>query len=100
MYLMQSATALAHFVASRYAEASSWAQKAFGEQPNSLATLRILAASTSLSGQLDEARKAIARARHLDPNSRISNLKHRVGRFGPDDYARYADALRLAGLPE
>jgi TolB-like protein/tetratricopeptide (TPR) repeat protein len=100
MYLMQSATALAHFVASRYAEASSWAQKAFGEQPNSLATLRILAASTALSGQLDEARKAIARARHLDPNSRISNLKHRVGRFGPDDYARYADALRLAGLPE
>jgi hypothetical protein len=32
---------------------------------------------------------------------RLSNLKDRIGIFRrPEDYAKYADALRRAGLPE
>jgi hypothetical protein len=31
---------------------------------------------------------------------RISNLRDRVGPYRPEDFARYAQALRLAGLPE
>jgi TolB-like protein len=100
MYLMQSATALAHFVAGRYDQAVVWAAKAHREQPNALASLRILAASSALAGRLEEARDAIAKALSLDPNTRISNLKERTGRHPPEDFARYADALRLAGLPE
>jgi hypothetical protein len=59
-----------------------------------------MAATNALSGRLEEAHKAIARGRALDPAMRISNLKDRVGPFQPDDYARYVEALRLAGLPE
>jgi tetratricopeptide (TPR) repeat protein len=101
MFTMQGVTAFAHFSAGRYDEASSWAEKAFWERPNILATLRIAAASNALAGRLEEAQKAVARALELDPDMRLSNLKDRVGVFRrAEDYEKYAGALRQAGLPE
>jgi TolB-like protein len=101
MFSMQGVTAFAHFFAGRYDEASAWAEKAFWERPNILATLRIAAVSNALSGRLEEARKAVARALELDPDMRLSNLKDRIGTFRrPEDFAKYADGLRKAGLPE
>jgi TolB-like protein len=100
MFSMQMVTGLAHFVAGRYADAATWAEKAFREQPNFLSTIRLMAATNALAGRLEEAHKAIARGRSLDPDLRISNLKDRVGPFHPEDFARYAEALRMAGLPE
>ena len=101
MFTMQGVTAFAHFFAGRYEEATSWAEKAFWERPNILATLRVAAASYALAGRLEEARKAVARALELDPDMRLSNLKDRIGIFRhSEDYAKYAEALRKAGLPE
>ena len=101
MFTMQGVTAFAHFMAGRYEEAAAWAEKAFWERPNILATLRIAAASNALAGRLDKAQEAVARALELDPDMRLSNLKERIGIFGqPHDYANYAGALRKAGLPE
>ena len=101
MFTMQGVTAFAHFFAGRYEEATSWAEKAFWERPNILATLRVAAASYALAGRPEEARKAVARALELDPEMRLSNLKDRIGIFRhAEDYAKYADALREAGLPE
>jgi TolB-like protein len=101
MFTMQGVTAFAHFFASRYDEAAAWAEKAFWERPNILATLRIAAASNALAGRQEEAQKAIARALELDPDMRLSNLEYRIGIFRrPEDYAKYAEALRKAGLPE
>jgi TolB-like protein len=101
MFTMQGVTAFAHFFAGRYDEATAWAEKAFWERPNILATLRIAAASNALAGRLEEARKAIGRALELDPEMRVSNLEGRIGWFRrPEDFAKYADALRKAGLPE
>jgi TolB-like protein len=101
MFSMQGVTAFAHFFAGRYDEASAWAEKAFWERPNILATLRIAAVSNALAGRLEEARKAVARALELDPDMRLSNLKDRIGTFRrPEDFAKYADGLRKAGLPE
>src|SRR5262249_48980303 len=100
MFLMQALTGLAHFVAGRYAEAAEWVGKAAREQPRFLGAIRNLAASSALSGRLDEAQKAVARARNLDPDLRISNLRDRVGPFRPADFARFAEGMRLAGLPE
>ncbi len=74
--------------------------KAFRERPNLLATIRLMVASNALSGRLEEAHKVIARGRALDPDLRISNLKDRVGPFHPEDFLRYAEALRMAGMPE
>ena len=100
VHVTQMVMSLAYFVVGRYSEASSWAEKALHEQPNFLATIRLLAASKALSGHLGQARAAMERACDLDPDQRISNLKDRVGPFRPDDFARYEDGLRLAGLPE
>jgi TolB-like protein/Tfp pilus assembly protein PilF len=101
MFSMQGVTAFAHFFAGRYEEAAAWAEKAFWERPNILATLRIAAASNAFAGRLEEAQKAVARALELDPGMRLSNLKERIGTFRrPEDYAKYADALRQAGLPQ
>jgi hypothetical protein len=66
-----------------------------------MVTLRIAAVSYAFAGRLEEARKTVARALELDPAIRISNLKDRVGAFGrAEDYAKYVDGLRKAGLPE
>src|SRR3981189_1121688 len=81
MFTCQGVTAFAHFLAGRYDEATAWAEKAFWERPNILATLRIAAASNALAGRMEEARKAIARARELDPEMRASNLEGRLGWF-------------------
>jgi tetratricopeptide (TPR) repeat protein len=98
MFLMQAVTALAHFIAGHYAEASSWVAKASWERPHLLGALRI--ASNALCGRLEEAQKAVARACQLDPDLRISNLRNRVGPYRPGDFARFAEGLRLAGLRE
>jgi tetratricopeptide (TPR) repeat protein len=100
MFSMQAVTALAHFVAGHYGEASSWAGKAAREQPNFLGAMRNLAASSALCGDLEQSQRALARARDLDPDLRISNLKDRVGPYRPDDFARFTEGMRLAGLPE
>jgi TolB-like protein/Tfp pilus assembly protein PilF len=100
MFLMQGVTALAHFVAGHYAEAVEWAARAAREQPNFAGAIRNIAASSALCGRLDEARQALARALRLDPGLRLSNLKDRVGPYRPQDLARFAEGMRLAGLPE
>ncbi|MGH6816580.1 MAG: winged helix-turn-helix domain-containing tetratricopeptide repeat protein [Hyphomicrobiaceae bacterium] len=101
MFSMQLMTALSHFLAGRYAEAVAWAEKAFWERPNILATLRMTAVSYAFAGRLEEARKAVTRALELDPDMRISNVKDRIGVFGrAEDCAKFVDGLRQAGLPE
>jgi tetratricopeptide (TPR) repeat protein len=97
---VQAVTAVAHFVAGHYAEAAEWAAKAHREHPSFLGAIRNMAASNALCGQLEHAQKALDRARELDPDLRISNLKDRIGPYRPDDFARFAEGMRLAGLPE
>jgi tetratricopeptide (TPR) repeat protein len=97
---MQASTALAHFLAGRYDEASSWAERALGERADDCRAIRILAASRALAGRLEEARMAIARLQEHEPAFRISDLNDRLSPFRPQDLARYEEGLRKAGLPE
>jgi TolB-like protein/tetratricopeptide (TPR) repeat protein len=97
---VQAAIADAHFHAGRYDEASSWAAIAIREVPYHNG-LRIAAASNALAGRLERAQIVMARLRQLDPELRVSNLKSVQGPYRrPEDIARYADALRKAGLPD
>ena len=100
VHVTQMVVSLGYFVVGHYPEASAWAEKALRDQPNFQATIRLLAASKALSGDVEGGRDAIARARRLDPDMRISNLRDRIGPFRPEDFARYESGLRLAGLPE
>jgi tetratricopeptide (TPR) repeat protein len=99
-FLMQAVTAVAHFIACHYVEAADWAAKAHREQPSFLGAIRNMAASNALCGHLEQAQRALAQARELDPDLHISNLKDRVGPYRPEDFARFAEGMRLAGLRE
>jgi hypothetical protein len=64
--LMRTATGFAHLLTGRYDEAISWAQRARLDQLNFPVAWRLLASSSALSGRLDQAQKALARALQLD----------------------------------
>src|SRR5467141_2981817 len=51
MYAMHGAMAYAHFLASRYDMASSFAEKSMRENPTFLLAIRISAASNALAGR-------------------------------------------------
>jgi TolB-like protein/class 3 adenylate cyclase len=97
---MQTGIAAAHFLARRYDESSSWAERAILEHSNYLPALRMAAASHALAGRLEAAQQAMARMRQADPNLRISTLTELLPFRGPEDCARYEEGLRKAGLPE
>src|SRR5262249_33940646 len=99
IFNMHAATACAHFVAGRYAEASSWADMAVREHPYLLATC-LAAASGALAGRLSEAEKAMARVRQLAPSLRVSNVKQLLPFRRSEDLAKSEEAMRKAGLPE
>src|SRR5262245_4660480 len=100
MYNLHTGAALAHFLAGRYDEAASWAERALLDNPHFYPALRMAAASHALAGRLEQAKNATARLRHLDPALRISNLREILPLRRADDSARYAEGLRMAGLPE
>jgi TolB-like protein/class 3 adenylate cyclase len=92
--------AAAHLFDGRYDEASSWAEKASRQRPNAAGAARVAAASHALAGRLEQAQKAMARLRQIDPALRISNLRDVLTLRRPEVMARYVEGLRKAGLPE
>jgi TolB-like protein/tetratricopeptide (TPR) repeat protein len=89
-----------HFLAGRYDEASSSAEKGLGQQPNHAGVARLAAVSHALAGRLDQAHKAAARMRQIDPTFRVSDFRRRFPFRRPEDLARFEEGLRKAGLPE
>jgi TolB-like protein len=99
-FRMRAGMAFAHLFASRFDEALSWAEAAFRELPSFLPAVSIAAASNALAGRMDEARGVMERLRELDPALRVSNLKDWIPIRRPEDFAKWSDGLRKAGLPE
>jgi TolB-like protein len=90
----------AHLFAGRYDEASWWAGKALREHANWAGAVRVTAVSHALAGRLDQAHKAMARLRQIDPTLRVSDLRHMFPLRRSEDLARFEEGLRKAGLPE
>jgi TolB-like protein len=99
-FLASSVVGGGHFFAGRYDEASWWAEKGLRERPNWANAARIAAASNALAGRVDQAHKAMARLRQIDPALRVSDLRRMLPFRRPEDLARYEEGLRTAGLPE
>ena len=99
-YGMHGAMAYAHFLASRYDMASSWAEKAMRERPIFLLGMCISAASNALAGRLEPAQRAMSRALECDPNLRGSNLRDLAPFRRAEDFTTFAKGLLKAGLPE
>jgi TolB-like protein len=100
MFMMQSGTALAHFIGGRYDEASAWAEKALLHKADCHPALRIAAASGACAGRMEQAKNAVACLRQLEPALRVSDLKNIVPLRRHEDLARYEEGLRKAGLPQ
>jgi len=99
-FLASTRIGAGHLFTGRYDEASWWAEKGLREQPNWAGAARVAAASNALAGRPDQARKAMARLRQIDPALRVSDLRHMFPFRRPEDIARFEEGLRKAGLPE
>jgi TolB-like protein/class 3 adenylate cyclase len=98
---MRAGTAHALFFLGRYDEAASWAAMALQDSPDLQPGLRIAAASNAMAGRPEQAHKAVARLRLLNPTLRVSTLKDVLGPYRrAEDLLRYEEGLRRAGLPE
>jgi TolB-like protein/class 3 adenylate cyclase len=99
-FIMQSTISAAHFFAGRCAEAMSWAETSLREHPDYIPSLAVAAAAGALAGNTIAAEKAMARLRHLMPELCISNLKDMWPIRRAEDFDRWAEGMRKAGLPE
>jgi TolB-like protein len=99
-FRIQAGTAFAHLLAGRYDDASSWAEKAFNAFPAYLAAVSVMAAAHALAGRMKEARRAMELLRPLDPTLRVANLHNLFPIRRPEDFAKWTEGLRQAGLPE
>ena len=99
-FLMQTAMAMAHFIAGRDEEAFAWAEKSAQRNPFLLATAWVATACAVNLGRTADVEKYGARMRQLDAAVSISTIQHRVNLRRPQDRARLIDSLRKAGVPE
>jgi tetratricopeptide (TPR) repeat protein len=99
--IMRGGIAHAQFFLGRYDEAASWAAMALQDNPDFQTGLRIAAASNAMAGRPEQARRAVARLRQLNPALHVSTLKDVVGPYRrAEDLSRFEEGLRQAGLPE
>ncbi len=100
IFNMQSAIACGHFFGRRYEQALSLAEASMREQPDSVHSTSVAAASAALTGDRAAAEKAMAGLRRIMPDLRLSNLRDLYPFRRTEDFDRWAEALRKAGLPE
>ena len=89
------------YFADRHDEGSSWAAMALRSAPDLQTALRIDVACNALAGRPERAQQSLARLRKLHPLLRVSNLRDVMGPYRQQqDFAKYEEGLRRAGLPE
>jgi TolB-like protein/class 3 adenylate cyclase/tetratricopeptide (TPR) repeat protein len=96
-------TGLAHacFFLDQYDEALVHAEQVLSRNPDAHPGLRVGAASAAFAGRTDLAHHLGDRLQALDPTFGISRLREYLGPYQrPEFVEKYAEGLRLAGLPE
>ncbi|WP_114943770.1 adenylate/guanylate cyclase domain-containing protein [Microvirga calopogonii] len=89
----------AHFIAKRYDEAAQWQEKGLRAKPRAAWIHRTLAPAYALAGDLDKARDSVGELVKGYPEIRISDIRGALA-FSQEVLDRFAEGLRLAGLPE
>src|SRR5262249_39960816 len=100
VFVMQFLIGLGHFFAGRYAEALSWADTAIKERPDHIPATCFEAGPGALVGDNVAMENAMTRLRELVPQLRISNLRDFLPVRRSDQFDRWGEAMRKAGLPE
>ena len=96
LYLLGFAT----FLAGRPDEALAHLDGSLRLNPSTPGPYRLRAACLSELGRLEEARAALADFLKRVPSGTIAALRAQLPFKRPEDFARYAEALRRAGMPE
>jgi len=100
IFMAQNGMAATHFLAGRYDEGCSWAKTAVQQNPQYVGSHRMLMACHAMAGRVEEAQQAWAAARQIDPNQRISIVMNRWQFRRSKDLQLFAEAFRIAGMPE
>jgi adenylate cyclase len=98
-YLMNNATAAAHFFAGHFEETERWTRRSLEKWPAHPVSLRYRAAAFVHLGRIEEARAIISELLSVQPNSTLARSGH-VRHSDPAKLRLYLGALRAAGLPE
>jgi adenylate cyclase len=89
-----------HFLEGRYRDALEWTRKCLRETPNFPTALRLLAATHGQLGDRAAARAAYAEFEKIAPGSSIASSVANIPFKLQIHKERYAQGLRLAGMPE
>ena len=94
------AIAFSYFIAGRYEEAISASEVKTPIPQNAIFELATIAACAALLGRQAEAEHAASEIRLVDPSLRLANLRQRFPMAREEDFSRWEEGLRKAGLPE
>ena len=92
--------AFACFFLGEFDEAISWSSKALHQNPKFSPTHRVLAASLSHAGRIEEARTIVEQLQVLVPGLTLSRYSRETRVYHPEYFDMLIDGLRKAGLPE
>jgi tetratricopeptide (TPR) repeat protein len=99
-WLMSGAMAIAAVIDEDYADAAYWAEKALAQNRRFAVALRVLAVALVKIGQPERARRVVQELVAIEPELTISGFFARIP-VPVEAMARiYAEALKVAGLPE
>lgn len=100
IFNMQTVVAYAHLLSGRFDDAIAWAEMALRGRSGHASALRVLAASSALSGRSEQASKAMTRLREVNPALRLTNVSEYIPLRRAEDLRMLTEGLRQAGLPE
>jgi hypothetical protein len=90
----------AHYIAGQFDEPVTRAKKALAQNPRFAIALRYLAASLAKLGKSEDTAEVMRDIRRYEPQLTLSLLRKRLMFMEESVWQKFADGLRLAGLPE
>ena len=99
IFFAQNTFAFANFFLGNYETSLKFATEALRFHPNFLSALRLAMACSALRGDVKAAREFWRRIAVHHPNDRVSDVRKRFP-YQEEDYRKFEDALRVAGMPE
>ena len=97
---MATAQALAYFVEENYEQSANCAKKALAQNPRFAIALRLLAASLANMGALDQGAETMKKVLVIEPQLTMTKLRARLPFMPQSIWAKLAQGLTLAGMPE
>ena len=94
--------AFAEFFGGNYEAAIDWSRRSLQRNPNNPTSLHCLISACANNGDIEQARERKAELDKISPHVTIERIRARVGHMfnEGDEFERYAEGLRLAGVPE